>query len=543
MPRPIAVRILLLAISGGILADIAVPGNAPGVNIGLLVGSLVASAVAVAGRDGLRRMDPADAWLAPAALLLGGMVAIRADPWLVAADIVLAAVLVAGTIASLAGARITRGLVPQILAVTAGVVAAGLVGAADVLAATRGEPGPPDRSAMPGGVPVALRAGARRLAPVGRGLLVAVPLVVLFAALFASADAVFERLAREALAWRLGLDMGEVAGRATVVVIVAWVVAGLLALAGSRLPSLAGARWPSHALARDRSLGAASARSMARGAWFGGVEAATVLVILDALFAVFVLLQLAYLFGGRDTLAAAGLSYAAYARRGFFELVAVAVLAGTIVVVLDLAVARRSRVQLAASLGLLALTAIVLASALLRLRLYQDAYGWTELRFVVLIAIGWLAVALAVTGALLAGGRARWTLHVLGVLLLATIAGMNVAGPQAFVAERNLERAIDPSLVAPGGRSGLDAAYLASLGDEAVPAIVTALDRLPETADRVALEAFLRARASALREDPSLVGWPSWNAARDRARAALSAWEARASARLPAVDPSSIWRS
>ena len=46
----------------------------------------------------------------------------------------------------------------------------------------------------------------------------------------------------------------------------------------------------------------------------------------------FVALQLAYLFGGRDTMAMAGLTYAEYARRGFFELVLVALLAGTLVV-------------------------------------------------------------------------------------------------------------------------------------------------------------------------------------------------------------------
>ena len=56
-------------------------------------------------------------------------------------------------------------------------------------------------------------------------------------------------------------------------------------------------------------------------------------------------LQLAYLFGGRDTLAVARMTYADYARHGFFELVAVAVLAGLLVVCLDLAVRWRSRVS------------------------------------------------------------------------------------------------------------------------------------------------------------------------------------------------------
>ena len=257
----------------------------------------------------------------------------------------------------------------------------------------------------------------------------------------------------------------------------------------------------------------------------GTTEAATILVVVDALFAAFVALQLAYLFGGTDTMAMAGLTYAEYARRGFFELALVAVLAGLLVVTLDLAVGSRSRGQLAGALVLLALTAVVLASALLRLSLYQSMYGWTELRLVVLVAIAWLAAALAVTAGLLLARRTRWTLHALGIMVLVAVAAMNAIGPQAFVTERNLERAIDPSLVPAGGSTGLDTDYLTQLGDEAVVPVVEAWGRLGP-ADRDALAPALAWRQEQLRTDPSLQGWPAWNLTRERARAALQAWEA-----------------
>jgi len=101
-----------------------------------------------------------------------------------------------------------------------------------------------------------------------------------------------------------------------------------------------------------------------------------------------------------------------------------------------------------------------------------------------------------------------------------------VVGPQTFVAERNLERSIDPSLVPPGGRTGLDADYLELLGDEAVPSIVAAVDRLPMM-DRLRLTRFLAWRADQLRTAPELQGWPTWNLSRERARQALAAWGAR----------------
>jgi hypothetical protein len=255
------------------------------------------------------------------------------------------------------------------------------------------------------------------------------------------------------------------------------------------------------------------------------VEAATILIVVDLLFAVFVVLQLAYLFGGRDTLALSGITYAEYARRGFFDLVMVAFLSGTLVVAIDAAAGRRSRVLLAASLALLGLTAVVLLSALLRLRLYQEAYGWTELRFVVLAAIGWLAVGLAVAATLLVLRQTRWILHALGIATLVAVALVNVVGPQAFVTERNLERAIDPLLVPAGGRTGLDAAYLVELGDEAIEPIVDAWPRLP-SGDQVALAPLLERRAAELATDPAVTGWPSWNLTRERARAALQRWAA-----------------
>jgi hypothetical protein len=389
---------------------------------------------------------------------------------------------------------------------------------------------------------------------VARGLLIALPVAAVFVALFASADAVFARLASDVLAWQPDLDVADLLARAAVITLVAWAAAGLLGLGSGLLPALAappsaGPGLPSSPPAGRRSWwapgpGVAWAplpdddpRPAPPAAWatavaapreplrLGAVEAAVILLVVDALFAVFVGLQLAYLFGGRDTMALAGLTYAEYARRGFFDLVIVVALAGLLVVALDLAVGRRSRLQLGGALVLLGLTAVVLVSAFLRLRLYQDAYGWTELRFVVLTAILWLAVALAVAAVLLARRRTGWVLHALGILVLVTIAGMNVVGPQAFVAARNLERAINPALVPPGGRTGLDARYLRELGDEAVVPIVEAWPELGE-AERATLGPVLRDREEQLATNPSLRGWPAWNLTRERARAALLAWEA-----------------
>src|SRR3712207_1338717 len=59
----------------------------------------------------------------------------------------------------------------------------------------------------------------------------------------------------------------------------------------------------------------------------GIVEVGVILGLLDALFLAFVAVQVRYLFGGAERVVeTAGLTYAEYARRGFFELVTVTAL-------------------------------------------------------------------------------------------------------------------------------------------------------------------------------------------------------------------------
>lgn len=552
-------HVLMGALFGGVLFDIVAPGNLVGINAPIIVGAFLLVAFAVAGPGGWRRMDPADRWLAPVAFLFAAMPVIRADEWLVGWDLLVAMALSAGTVACLGGGRITRGLVLQIVELCVGLVVTIAVGLPALLArwgtrpigapepvrwpgpdasAPFAPPAPPQTTAAPtgtaaapqttaapagtatlaatGGAGLGSRLGGRlrAMAPILRGVVIALPIVVVFTGLFAAADAVFARTIGDLLALPFDINIEDLVGRAVVVGIVAWGAAGLLALGAGLLPAFV----PGH---RDAATGGPDTGDGPR--ILGSVEATTVLVIVDALFAVFVALQVTYLFGGRDTMAAASLTYAEYARRGFFELVMVAFLAGALAVGLDVAVGRRGRGQLAAEVGLLALTAVVLASALLRLRLYQDAFGWTELRYLVLVAILALAAGLVALGALLVTRRARWTLHVLGIGALVVLAAVNVAGPQGFVAARNLERALNPELVPPGGRTGLDAEYLWELGDEAIPAIVQAWPQLDET-DRLALEPFLVDRHEVLATDPAATGWPSFNLAREGALVSLGVW-------------------
>jgi len=504
MSRSIALRILALAAAVGLVSQALLIGNVLGLNLPLMAGAVLAAAVAL--RPVGRRIDPLDLWLPVGAIAVTAGIALRADPFLVLLDIGSGCLLLGAAVAAIGGSAVTRrsaGAIVELALIVLGWTVAGIL-RVTIAARRRAEPHETQHR-----IPVPA-------APVLRGLLIAIPILIVFAALFSSADAVFARLTAQLFGLRI--DLGELPFRLAVAFLVAWLAAGLLAVAaGSVGPAAPPAPMP-------QSLGAAAADPPV--AWpaqrplrLGSIEAATILVAVDVLFGFFVLLQLAYLFGGLDTLAATGLPYAQYARSGFFELVWVAVLAGGLLVTVH-GLAARTRWIVGSGLALATLTAVVLASAFLRLRIYQDAYGWTELRFYVLATIIWLAVGIGVTIVLLARDRMRWLLHGLAISAMATLVAINLVGPARVIAEQNVARLLDPSLVPPDGRTGLDLRYARLLSDDAVPALVTALPALGGE-DRAELLAVLAARKADL-ADASTTGWPSWNLGRERAREALA---------------------
>ena len=503
MSTSVARRVTAIAIVVGSLAEILFGRSAVGVNVVILAAALLLAAILV--RPTGARLDPADRWLPAATLVFAAFLALRADPLVVLADLAIAAALLGASLVALAGARVTRGTFLGALDLGVRLAFASAVGSASVLREAHVEP------------PTSLvSTGTRaRYGPVARGLVFGLPLFVIFAVLFASADAVFGRWMESVLSIRI--DLGELPGRALFAGAVAWLVGGVLWAVAHEVRE-----WPPAPSVATRSLGAASAVPSPPpvGLRLPSAEVVTILAGLNAVFAVFVVLQLAYLFGGFDTLAAAGLTYAEYARRGFFELVVAASIVGLLVVGLEATIVRRTRSYVAMLVALMVLTGIVLGSAFLRLRLYQEAYGWTELRFYALAMMGFLAVGLVFALGLVLSARSRWLPHALVVAGLVVSVVVNVVGPQAFVTARNLERAVDPSLVPPGGEVTLDADYLARLGDGAIPVVVDALPRLASP-ERLALLEVLEAEYDRLRTSESIGGWPAWNVDRVRARAAL----------------------
>jgi hypothetical protein len=204
------------------------------------------------------------------------------------------------------------------------------------------------------------------------------------------------------------------------------------------------------------------------------LEWAVPLGALGALFLAFVAVQTRVLFGGNGyVLRTTGLTYADYARRGFWQLIAAAAL--TLVVISAAVVFARIRTKaerrvLHSLLGALSLlTLLTVASALYRLRLYEGAFGLSRLRLFAeafSVWLGALFVLLLAAGVSPAVGRqlARIALAMTAVGLLA----FSAVNPDRLIARRNVERWRET------GR--LDLGYLQALSADAVPVVAS----LPE---------------------------------------------------------------
>ena len=339
----------------------------------------------------------------------------------------------------------------------------------------------------------------QRTLPVFRGLALGGFLLLVFGALFVSADEAFAQLAGRVLVTP-DVSLGLLPLRL--------IVAGVVTVFAAALASFA----PALGVGRDGPLGLIASIGTKVGGgtrlYLGRTEWITALAMLDVLFALFVAVQITVLFGGREhVLETSGLTYAQYARSGFFQLVAVAALT---LLVLGFFARYAQRIRgrdglLLQLLGgaLVILTLIVLASALKRLALYEEVYGLTRLRVAVHASILWLMGMFCMVSVAGLRERARWLPRGVVIFSSATLLVFTLIRPDALIAERNVERF---------NRTGnIDVLYLADLSPDAVPALA----RLPEPERSCAL-AGLRYE---LTEPDSL--W-ALNFSRDTAREVLN---------------------
>ncbi len=470
-PEPSRATILAGALGVGIAANLLlrVPGE-PGLNLFLLFLALAGALTLVHGIAPRRPSLESGLWIATG-LLMALVAVFRSAPALQIASFLAAAL--AFAFAALAPRR-------------------GWLGSARVSDPVEAVGGALLRSALGplGGMGPRAEPGSRSASPgwaLLRGALLALPLLFLFGALLMGADPTFAHMVTD----RLGeAFIAEAAGHLALTALLAWFASGYLvgSLRGTRVRG-----WVGLLLPRPR---------------VGTLELGVVLLALDLLFATFVVVQLPRLFGGVSLVQATpDLTFAEYARQGFGQLL----FATALVLPLLLAVdwlgegSGRGRDLLRLLAGVqLGLLLVMVASALHRVVLYQSAYGLTESRLHGAAFLVWIGLVALWFGATVLRDRRRHFTAPVVVSVFLGVTAMAALNPQARIAGANLSH-----------EGPVDAPYLATLGADAVPALLRALPALPPEVRCTLAPALLERWGP---DAPPSSRW-NWTLARTRARA------------------------
>ncbi|MEK8018149.1 MAG: DUF4173 domain-containing protein [Candidatus Parabeggiatoa sp.] len=295
-----------------------------------------------------------------------------------------------------------------------------------------------------------------------RGVIIAIPLLIGFAFLLMESDPRFKETVRYFLHW--DLNAKTVLQYVITLILCSWIAAAVL-----------------RGNLSEQSLGSAyqdrPQNRLPLPTWgLGCVEIGIILSAINLLFLAFLAVQFTYYFGG-DALVQSleGPTYADYARRGFFQLVMVALCVMTLLLFIHWLYKpyHRFEKRLYQSLAglMIVMTLIIEASAAHRMYLYTKEYGLTELRLYSSVFMIWLGVLfLWFSVTVLREYRAIFTF---GAILTALffIGLLHIANPDAWIAEINLIR------LQTGKQFDVD--YLSKLSADAIPTLVKERPEVP----------------------------------------------------------------
>lgn len=241
-----------------------------------------------------------------------------------------------------------------------------------------------------------------------------------------------------------------------------------------------------------------------------GIEVLVFLGLIAILFLVFIGFQVTYLFGGETNIVNAGFTYAEYARRGFWELLAVVVL--SLLVLLASEKHAGAEIQsdkrfTVPALVLIVEVVVIIISAFKRLSLYIDAYGMSMLRFYAAGFIILLLVLFILLAIKFIQSRQE-QFFAFGMLLSVTtfLIVVNLVNPDVFIIQSNMEQFNQT------GR--IDVTYIRELSVDAESEKIELFNKL-EGEDKEVLRGLLQLDKDRLQQHSE--HWQSGNISRSRA--------------------------
>jgi hypothetical protein len=341
-----------------------------------------------------------------------------------------------------------------------------------------------------------------RVWPYVRGIVIALPVIAIFASLLSAADPIFAARFEEFIALFRIDNLPEYIFRLVYILVFAYALAGALLHAAEKSDEKVEEKvWVSPFL--------------------GFTESAIVLGSVVILFIAFVAIQFQYFFGGQANIGIEGYTYSEYARKGFGELVAVAFFSLLLLLGLGAITRRETESQRRTfsliGVGLVGLLIVMLIAAFQRLGLYEAAYGFSRLRTYTHVFMIWLGMLLVAVVVLEALHRERHIALAMILAALGFIVSLNVMNVDAFIVEQNLEREIRSASDAAfaRGRADLDVQYFLDLSDDAIPPLVRAFESnsLPASV-RERVGAALACKWHEHEQDEDVIPWQGFHFSR-----------------------------
>jgi hypothetical protein len=289
--------------------------------------------------------------------------------------------------------------------------------------------------------------------PIVRGVVIALPVIAIFASLLSSADPIFAERFEDFIAIFKIENLPEYIFRLVYILVFAYALAGIYLHAAQK----------SHEAVEEKS---------GVPTFLGFTESVIVLGSVVVLFTAFVFVQFQYFFGGQSNIHIEGYTFSEYARKGFGELVAVAFFSLLLLLGLGTITRREtgSQRQVFSGLGvvLVGLVIVMLVSAYQRLVLYEEAYGFSRLRTYTHVFMIWLGLLLITIVFLEITRRERMAALAMIIASLGFVISINILNVDSFIVKQNIQRELS------GVDVELDSQYFLGLSDDAVPALASA---------------------------------------------------------------------
>ena len=332
-------------------------------------------------------------------------------------------------------------------------------------------------------IPENNKIGSYEFRSVIKGIIIAVPFLIIFLLLLSSADQVFQAYTSKFI--KINLDF-EIILRVLKVLIISYLFLGIFSKITKGEKCIFSSQSSTERLRRSEEgkkledvklektepeeLKSAENKIEEKKS-SGFIESSTVLVLIELLFLSFIIIQFFYLFGGKDYVWGIEeyVTYSEYAKKGFYELICVSIISFLLIFVIDESGKRETPKQkkIFKILGTILVLeiSVIIYSAFTRMAVYVDGYGLTFSRFLVFVFLFWIFFVFLnfLYKMLLEKKKGAFFLSVF-CLSIIFWAGINVLNPDAFIARKNIERLSQ--------EKEIDSLYLFRLSADAIPEIV-----------------------------------------------------------------------